>query len=165
MRWLEYATLGGLLLFNGSIFAARTALEALQHQARSPVLAESVIQGVIPPGSRVVGDDKYYFAVKKAGSDFQYMQRGGSVEDRVTYQANAYDFQYLVTSDSDTAEVLDAYLKQVPLVPVATITTPADGALARFLTALAQRAGLGSSLTSSYEGRIFARATPNAPTP
>jgi 4-amino-4-deoxy-L-arabinose transferase-like glycosyltransferase len=162
---LQYATIGVLVLFNGSVFAARTTLEMLQRGSRSPTEAEAVIRKLIPPGSRVVGDDKFYFAVRKAGSDFQYLQRGGSLQERVSYQRDVYDFQYLITNESDGSDLFRAYAGANPMVHLATIDTPADGRLARLLTAVARKAGLGTSLMSSYEGRVFARATERAATP
>ena len=165
MRWVQYAVFAFLFLFNGAIFAARTTLEVLQWEARSPAATDATVRALIPPGSKVVGDDKFYFAVRKADSDFQYLQRGGTPEERARYHANDYGFQYLITAESDTSDDLQAYLKEVPMVQIATISAPRDGALARFITTIAQWAGIGSSLTANYEGRVFARAAarPSAP--
>jgi 4-amino-4-deoxy-L-arabinose transferase-like glycosyltransferase len=164
-RQVRYAVFALLFLFNGAIFAARSTLEVLQWEARSPAATDAIVRALIPPGSRVVGDDKFYFAVRKAGSDFQYLQRGGTPAERARYHAQDYDFQYLVTAERDTSELLAAYSKETPLVQVATISAPPDGALARMITTVAQWAGIGSSLTANYEGRVFARMPEPTSTP
>jgi 4-amino-4-deoxy-L-arabinose transferase-like glycosyltransferase len=160
VRWAVLAT---LFLFNGAIFAARSALEILQWGARSPAATNAAVRALIPPGSRVVGDDKFYFAVRRAGSDFQYLQRGRTPAERARYHARHYDFQYLITDERDTSPLLEAYTREVRLVPIATIDAPPDGPLARMITTVARWAGIGSSLTANYEGRVFARMS--EPTP
>ena len=112
-----------------------------------------------------MGDDKFYFAVRKADSDFQYLQRGGTPEERARYHVNDYGLQYLITAESDTSDVLRAYLQEIPLVQIATISAPNDGAFSKVITAVAQWAGIGSSLTANYEGRVFARAAERTSTP
>jgi hypothetical protein len=164
-RRLQVGVLGVLFAFNGAIFAARAALEFVQRASRSPASVDATVARLIPPGSRVVGDDKFYFAVRRAGSDFQYLQRGGTVDERAGYHRKPYDFQYLVTAEGDTSDLLRAYKREVPLVQIATISAPPDGALARTILAVARRAGIGSSLTASYDGRVFARAPGSVTTP
>jgi Dolichyl-phosphate-mannose-protein mannosyltransferase len=165
IRWVQYGTFALLFLFNGAVFAARTTLEALQWEARSPAATDATVRALIPPGSKVVGDDKFYFAVRKADSDFQYLQRGGTPEERARYHVHDYGLEYLITADGDTSDLFRAYLKELPLIEIATISAPRDGALARFITAVAQWAGIGSSLTANYEGRVFARADERPSTP
>jgi hypothetical protein len=156
-RYLAYGILGGLIAFNGGVFAARSTLEFLQRDGRRPTLATEVIARTIPPGSRVVGDDKFYFVVRQTGSDFQYFERGGSIEERARFHADDYDLQYLVTDQGDASPLLEAYRREMPLVPVATIEAPTDPGLARLLTRIAHWAGVGTSLEGSYAGRIFRR--------
>jgi hypothetical protein len=167
IRWIQYGIFAVLFAFNGAIFAARTTLEAVQWEARSPAATDATVRSLIPPGSKVVGDDKFYFAVRKADSDFQYLQRGGTPEERARYHVDDYGMDYLITAESDTSDLLRSYLKEVPLVEIASISAPRDGALARFITSVAQWAGIGSSLTANYEGRVFARAAkrPSPSTP
>lgn len=126
MRWVRYGVFALLFLFNGAIFAARTTLEVLQWEARSPAATDATVRALIPPGSKVVGDDKFYFAVRKADSDFQYLQRGGTPEERARYHVNDYGLQYLITAESDTSDVLRAYLQEIPWVQIATISAPRD---------------------------------------
>jgi hypothetical protein len=51
------------------------------------------------------------------------------------------------------------------LVEIATISSPPDGELARTIVAVARWAGIGTSLTASYDGRVFARSPVGAATP
>ena len=156
-RWLRYGAVGLLLAFNGGIFAARSLLEVLQHDSRDPSSAAATISRFVPPGSHVVGDDKYYFLVREAGSDFQYLQRGGSDEERARFHAGPYGADFVVTSEPDTSPLLQAYQREMRLVPVGTIASTPDGKMARMISDVARWAGIGSSLTASYEGRVWAR--------
>jgi 4-amino-4-deoxy-L-arabinose transferase-like glycosyltransferase len=156
-RWLRYGAVGLLLSFNGGIFAARGLLEFLQRDARDPSGAAAVIAQLIPAGSRVVGDDKYYFVVREAGSDFQYLQRGGSEEERARFHAGPYDAAFLITAEPDTSPLLQAYQREMRLVPVGAISSSPDGTMARMISDVARWAGIGSSLGASYDGRVFAR--------
>jgi Dolichyl-phosphate-mannose-protein mannosyltransferase len=150
-----------LLVFNGAALCARTALELLQWDSRDPVSAEVVARQVIPPGSRVIGDDKYYFAVRKAGSDFQYAQRGGTLDERVAYHRDVYGFEYLITNEAETSDVFQAYAGSVQLVKVASIRAGQRPAVADWLSGLARRVRVGAPLVPGYEGAVFARARPD----
>src|SRR5262249_11017746 len=146
------------LAFNGAVFAARSTLEILQRESREPSAAEAIIGDVVPPGARVVGDDKFYFAVRNAGADFQYLQRGGTPSERALYHKNVYDMQYLITDESETSDLFQAYAREMHLVPVGSITAPPQDETAQLLTAIAHWAGVGTSLLPSYQGTIFTRA-------
>ena len=106
---LRRIVLGVLFLLNGGAFLAVVTSDLLLWPALDPSDAQALVQRTIPPGSRVVGDDKFYFLVRRAGSDFQYMERGGTLEERVRYHAGPYDFDYLVSDEDENSEILRAY--------------------------------------------------------
>jgi len=64
---------------------------------------------------------------------------------------------FVVTSEPDTSPLLQAYQREMRLVPVGTIATTPDGRMARMISDVARWAGIGSSLNASYEGRIWTR--------
>jgi len=53
----------------------------------------------IPAGSRVIGDEVYYYAVLNAGGQFQYMNWYLSNIEREQYQREIFDYDYLFISD------------------------------------------------------------------
>ena len=83
-----------LFLLNGAFFLAIVTSDLLLWRSLDPTEAASRIAENIPPGSKVVGDDKFYFLVRQAGSDFQYLERGGTLAERVEYHKDAYGFDY-----------------------------------------------------------------------
>ncbi len=154
--------LTALLVFNAAAFAARATLEIVQWRSRDPGPVEQFVRTSIPPGSRVVGDDKFYFAVRRAGSDFQYWQRGGTLAERVAYHADVYRFDYVVTEPHPTSDMFRAYAARVPLVEVAALASEEPGPVATALTAIARGLHLGAPLVGDYAASIFVR-TDRAP--
>ena len=147
-----------LLLFNGAVFAARTTLEIVQWRSRDPGPVAQLMRTYVPPGSKVIGDDRFYFAVVQAGADFQYWQRGGTLDARVAYHADQYGFDYLVTGEDRASELFRAYERRTPLREVAAVPDPESGALARWLTAVAQALHMEAPLVAGYGGTLFVRA-------
>jgi len=163
VRGLRYGVVGMLVAFNLGIFTARSLLEFLQRDSRAPTAAAQVIARHVPPGARVVGDDKFYFLARQAGADFQYLQRGGTEEERARYHAGPYGADFVISAEPDTSTVLQAYQREMGLVPVGTISTSTDGTMARMISDVARWAGIGTSLGGSYDGRIFARREARRP--
>ena len=148
-----------LLVFNAATFAARSTLELVQWTSRDPAPADQVARRFIPPGSRVIGDDKFYFAVRNADSDFQYWQRGGTLDERVAYQTDGYGFDYLVADPNQSPALFHAYTARTPLVHVATFEDAGEiGVVAEWLSDVARRVGVGTPLVDGYRGSIFVRA-------
>lgn len=165
-RFIAYACFGLLFLVNGSAFLARTVLEIAEWERRDPTVAEELIRDVVPPGSRVVGDDKFYFAVKRNGSYFQYIERGGTLIERVAYHRDVFQFDYMITSRADDSEILQAYIDGVGLKQIAAIEDSAPSELGDSIAKAARALGVSAggagaskdSFNSGYHGRIFVRA-------
>jgi hypothetical protein len=113
-----------LFLLNGAFFLAIVSSDLLLWPALDPAEAATEVRQNIPPGSKVVGDDKFYFLVRQAGSDFQYLERGGTLAERVKYHTDAYGFDYLITAADENSDTLRAYRDGAGLVQVATIDAP-----------------------------------------
>jgi len=154
-RFAQYGVIGVLLMLNGSAFAARNAAVFLAWEKRDPALAEKSIANVIPPGAKVIGDDRYYYAVRRSGSDFQYLQRGGTLAERVLYHKNVYGAEYLVTDDGDESPVLKSYGSEFALVEVGETraSTQASSRLGLWISTLARRAGFPTD--EGYQGTMF----------
>lgn len=92
-----------LLLFNFGLVSYKYFVVLRECDGRSPQKLGAWMSKSIPPGSRVVADDKYYYAVISAGSAFQYYARGGSDMDRVVYHTGKWNAGYLLVEDTTTA--------------------------------------------------------------
>ena len=145
-----------LLLLNGGAFLAIVASDGLLWPALDPSAAQRLIVEKIPPGSRVVGDDKFFFLVTQAGSEFQYLERGGTVAERVRFQTNTFDFDYLITSLDEGSEILSAYLAATKLVKVGAIDPPTISSLTRY-PLFARGKFMLWVFTTNYGGTLYER--------
>jgi hypothetical protein len=102
-----------------------------------------------------VGDDKYFFAVRKAGSEFQYLGRGGTPEERVAYQRDVYHADFLITNRDDQSELIAEYARAFPLVKVGSIAEPPPSPLVAPLLRLATAFNFAPE--TGYGGTIWAR--------
>lgn len=146
-----------LLVVNVAVYAARTALEMSQWSSRDPAPVERLVREVIPPGSKVIGDDKFYYAVVAAGSDYQYWRRGGTVAERVAYQTDRYAFDYLVTNEDPSSELFAAYAARNRLTELARIEHHEPSPVATWLSSVAHRLRVGAPMVGDYEGAVFMR--------
>jgi hypothetical protein len=121
-----------LFLLNGLFFLAIVASDVLLWPSLDPTEAARVISADIPSGSRVIGDDKFYFLVRRAGSDFQYLERGGTLAERVAFHKNTYDFEYLITDMDEQSTTMDAYRASTDLVKVGAVDHPTLSSLIRY---------------------------------
>ncbi|MFN6944604.1 MAG: ArnT family glycosyltransferase [Cytophagaceae bacterium] len=88
-----------LFVFNSAFFLLKGMQMLAQRKERNPEVAESFIADNIPAGSRVVGDPLYYYAVKKAGSDYQYSTLFGELEEREYLLREEYQYEYMIVSE------------------------------------------------------------------
>jgi hypothetical protein len=152
---LALVVLLSLLTLNASAYAARHAFVLAQWRSMATATVDAAIAKHIPVGSRVVGDDKYYYAVRKAGSDFQYLSRGGTPEERVTYHRDCYGAEYVISESDDQSALVQEYARNFPLIKVGTIPEPPPGVVARLVGRLANAFRFGPE--TGYGGSIWAR--------
>jgi len=131
-RTVQRLALIPLFLLNGGMFVSIVASDVFLWHALDQTQAARRIAENIPPGSRVIGDDKFYFLVKQAGSDFQYLERGGTLAERVKYHRDTYGFEYIVTALDENSETLSAYRDGDDLEKVGEIEVPSFSRFARY---------------------------------
>ena len=136
-RTLPLVVLSSLLMVNALSYLARNAFIAAQWAASDSRVVDQAVAAQIPKGSRVIGDDKYFFAVRKAGSEFQYIARGGTPEERVAYHRDVFRADYLITDLDERSELLQEYVREMPLTKTGSIPGQPPGPLARQLLRLA----------------------------
>ncbi len=90
----------------------------------TPPRPRSASRENIPPGSKVVGDDKFYFLVRRDGSDFQYLERGGTLAERVAYHAGHVRIRLPDHDLDEDSDILSAYRASTDLVKVGTVECP-----------------------------------------
>jgi len=152
LKWILYS----LLFFNIALFASKNILVWATSNTREMSTVQEQISKVIPKGSRVIGEEIFYYAVINSGSDFQYLDRGADGPRRRNYHEKVYDYQYVISRvpASSKAE-FDYYNASAHLKLVHEIKFPkASGSFVAFRSFLAQ---LGFYFPRGYEGKIYRR--------
>jgi hypothetical protein len=94
---------------------------------RNPQAINSFIKQHIPSGSKVIGDDMYYYSVLKSGSDFQYMDWFAEDSVRENYQREIYNYDYIIVSDvclGFEPKIFNLYKKNVKLELIGRFDPP-----------------------------------------
>ena len=143
-----------LCIFNILIFSLKNSLILSTWKSRDIGEVTRQIGAVVPAGSRVIGDEVYYYSVLEAGSNFQYMDRGADGYRRKRYHENEYRYQYAIvrTPPSDRTQ-FEHYFQDSGLTPAGTITmqTSDNGLIFNILKALSVEVPKG------YNGIIYKR--------
>jgi hypothetical protein len=155
-RTLQRLALIPLFLLNGVFFLAIVASDLILWPALDPTEAATLIADNIPPGSRVIGDDKFFFLVRRAGSDFQYLERGGSLAERVKYHEDTFDFDYLITGLGENSDILSAYRESADLARVGGIETPILSSLIKYPLWIRGHLIMWG-ITTNYGGTLYKR--------
>lgn len=155
---IGYVLLGLLFVVNAAGFLGQTGLTFLQWNARDPRPAEEAVGQYVPAGSRVVGFDQFYFAVRRNGSDFQYIERGGTLPERLAYHEKVYDFDFLIVGESGDTELANAYGREMRLIKVGDVGRLGDESWgARLVTEVGRVLHLQGALRATYGATIFSR--------
>ncbi len=121
--YIRYA----FLTFCLGLFSVKMLFILITLNDRSHSDLQQFVAQHIPPNSRVIGDDAYYYAVLKAGSDFQYLIRGSHGPRRRQYHLDEYRFQYLVVSEQagrNTTNAQKYYGEKVDWKKIASFRAP-----------------------------------------
>lgn len=104
-----YATIVFLLLVNTGVFTLKAITIVSTIAERDPKPLNHWVKKHLPEGSRVVGDDRYYYACLQNNSDFQYMDRVHNHSTRARYHATEYQPNFLFISTQTPQQILEAY--------------------------------------------------------
>ena len=145
-----------ILGMNFSIFIIKNTTVWLFASSRDTTKVQEQISAQIPKGSRVIGDEVYYYFVKSAGSDFQYLERGAGTDLRKAYHLNTYNFQYIVVRNppSNVYE-FEFYKRGHTFRPCGQIQMENPGAFALSLSHFLSK--LRVEVPRGYQGTIYCR--------
>jgi hypothetical protein len=108
-RLTTFVAIALLLGVNGGIFLLKSATIATTIPQRNNKQLTAWVSEHLPAQSRVVGDDRFYYAVINNHSDFQYIQRVQSNEARALYHKEEFQPNYLFISSQTTPDIIEAY--------------------------------------------------------
>ena len=145
-----------LIILNISIFSLKNTVIWLFAASRNTEIVQDQISKIIPKGSKVIGDEAFYYFVMKAGSDFQYLDRGASTPQRIDYHRNQYQYQYIIVrSPAANPFELEWYFKSQPHQEIGSIRVPGAGSVAQSLSNLLSKIKI--EVPKGYEGKIYKR--------
>lgn len=129
INWLKERFLpvliGLIVSLNLGIFTIKNMAIWITMPAKNSELVTDQIKKIIPPGSKVIGDEVYYYSVLKSGSDFQYLNRGASTFQRYDYHVQEYKFQYaVIRSPNQFEKEFNYYNRNQELVEIGRIEMP-----------------------------------------
>lgn len=97
--WFHKILLGAFLTFNAGVFLYKGGFVLLTKEERKMDIASEFVRQNIPPGSKVIGDEYFYFPVVENGSDFQFINWFKDAGQREKYHREQYDYDYILISD------------------------------------------------------------------
>ncbi|OJY81037.1 MAG: hypothetical protein BGP14_07360 [Sphingobacteriales bacterium 44-15] len=137
-----------------SIFTIKAVIIWGSLEERKPGNIYEWVKSNIPAGSRVVGDYKYYYAVIKSESDFQFIELGETVKDRLQYHLNAYHADYILTSAETQKETLETYLAGIGSYNEIDIKLhQSTGKIPQLIKRVALK--LPVTFSNTYEGKMY----------
>ncbi|WMJ72176.1 glycosyltransferase family 39 protein [Cytophagaceae bacterium ABcell3] len=113
-----------LFAFNAGFFLIKNIQVLFERLERNPEIAYSFIEDHIPEGSKVVGDPLYYYAVKRSGSDYQYADLFGTLEEREQALTEEWGYEYFIVTEQlrmRRPEVIRHFFEQEDFVEVARL--------------------------------------------
>jgi hypothetical protein len=146
-----------LILMNTGIFLTKQTVVLLSAPSRNAELAQKAFSACIPAGSRVIGDDAYYYVSIHNGCDFQYLDRGAAGFQRVKYHDEKFRFQYLVVRNPvSNPKEFEHYRKKFPLRKIGEIPSPEPSLVLRRFESFLKVVGI-KNIPLGYRGTIYAR--------
>ena len=109
LKTLAYILMSLVLVVNISIFAFKSMTILAQLNERSPENIEVFVRSNVPPGSRVAGDERYYYAFVKHNCEFQFINRKAELGERVLYHKNQYGARFIMLGDETDPDIIKAY--------------------------------------------------------
>jgi 4-amino-4-deoxy-L-arabinose transferase-like glycosyltransferase len=120
--WMKVTPLIAILAFNLLFFSFKFITVYMTSDSRDPKHITTFIKKYIPPESKVIGDEIFFYAVLSAKSDFQYIHLFKVDSVREHYQREIYDYDFIVMShdlNRIRPELLKLYQKNADLIKVA----------------------------------------------
>lgn len=149
LRWVGVGFLALVLAVNVGIFSLKALTVVAQYNARNPKPLKEWVANHVEPGSRVAGDDRYYYACMGNGADFWYLDRPKSDNYRAERMALSGEVDYLFFSSQTEPKVIDAYRVYFNFDEEWEYTPEPDNGWMRWFTRLVPNA-----VQSSYQGRL-----------
>ena len=127
-KWFVVCCISILFLINITIFGIRSTICVVRADQRDSGIIDEIMAEYIPEGSRVLGDNVYFYSVRKNGGQFRSVANPGkrrSVEVEMEYYGKKYNFDYMILNDKNwkSNEVFNGFCKEFSFEVVKVINT------------------------------------------
>ncbi|MCS6821725.1 MAG: hypothetical protein NZ551_07635 [Microscillaceae bacterium] len=163
-KWVFALPAIGLFFFNLSYFSLKNIQIFTSLAQRSPAHAEAFVRKHIPPKSRVVSEPMYYYAVKRAGSEMQFMNYFEELEQREHRQRTKWQYEYLIVTEHllwRDKPTVSYYFSKADFEPIAHLHIP-QNSFSRWLDA---QGWLSTTERTGYNAIIYKRIPTNPEIP
>lgn len=146
-----------ILIFNVTFFALKSLTLYIASETRNPKYVSKFMQSHLSPGTKVIGDEAYFYAVSHAGAQFQYISIFRNTAEREKYQRLIYDYDYIAWSDKlqkEQPQLLDVYSANSKLIEVARFNHDGNKNLPLAINFMNF---LNIPVNESYSGTIYKR--------
>jgi hypothetical protein len=106
-RRLMLAPLVLLMLANAVVAAHYATTFAVNARPTGTEPLERFVSGIISPGSRVIGDDLFYFVALRTSNRYEFMNLYSEGVERERYEREVFDYEYILWSDRMAREQPD----------------------------------------------------------
>ncbi|WP_430810979.1 MULTISPECIES: ArnT family glycosyltransferase [unclassified Carboxylicivirga] len=139
-----------IALCNTGIFTLKAATIIGSQAIRDPQPLQEWVNTHIPQNSKIVGDDRFYYACIKNQCTYQYIDRVKDPATRARFHLNHFQPDYLFISGQTTQAVIDAYKQEFTFLESVSYVPTEESS---FITTLIKR--LPIPIQSSYEGTLI----------
>lgn len=153
--WLKISLIL-LICLNSGLFCIKQSVVLLSAESRDDNQTFNQFKKLIPEGSRVIGDEAYYYTAVRNKCEFQYIDRGASGFQRLDYHVNDFDFEYIILRNpvSNPTE-FSHYQSAVPLRKIGEINSSDPSPFIRHFEYILKK--LGSAVPGGYRGVVYKR--------
>lgn len=139
-----------IALCNIGIFTLKAATIVTSQPERDPRPLQTWVNKHIPENSKIVGDDRYYYACIKNNCDYQYIDRVKDHATRARFHVTKFQPDFLFISNQTSKEVVDAYKKEFDFLDTKNYSPPKENS---FITKILEI--LPITVQTSYEGTLI----------
>lgn len=112
----------------------------------------------IPAGARIVGDEAYYYAAISNQNEYQLIQWGAELTERISYHMDTFKPHYLMIGPYTSKDVSDRYKSSFTIIDSMTISYPSESPAKALILKLLNHGQIKHP--SSFEGTVYQIAHP-----
>lgn len=140
-----------LLIINFSIAATKLIIVVYDYSLRDYKYVDEIVAKTIPPDSKVIASDRYFYSVTKNKCHFETIDYDLYRYKIINYHITKKEAEYLIFKKNYSPFVKKTVIKATNAVKIADINPPKKESLGQKIALKI----LGHPISSSYQGEIY----------